>query len=508
MMALLCVLVLFCVGSQTWASELIPDKCNVVYYKNFENLFDSTGQCKEQNSQIVVGDHFVGIIDVQGITNSGGDQHWWSGPASQLTGIFALRVEAIFDPDIYGQQTLPHLVLGAPTRESFCKGGDCFSTGDILEPGEMIAFFRDSSTTFKSSGPMLEDVRTATDGELWLTLGYSSGQDKEYGTADDNGYYYSHVSFVVPLANFTGESWGGLNAIRNHTGYAFAGLNDPNEFEMGNLIQELLTSVHLSNEIEANPDSVPLGGLSPWDFRSNDPAYMFPIEVSEEIECRMTGGGVTEDGEILLPEVDSRGIPIEGTVAEATDAEDPDLDRYQFGGQIGAPTVSQPQPSGEWTHHQQKGPSGKFTFHAGTASAPEGTEIDLVTCSDPGCCIPARPAPAKQIDFEGVGTFKNVQSGPLKGVVVPDKNKVHRTFHWFRAHVEDIGEPGPGGKQPKSPECTHIIGDEIVPEDCVNCPDVYQIEIHESADPTSPVIYSVGGFIDNGNLQIHPAINN
>lgn len=260
-----------------------------------------------------------------------------------------------------------------------------------------------------------------------------------------------------------------------------------------------------------------LDGTTPFNtedllIKVDGNSHFFVFVPSPPLECRMTGGGVTEDGEILLPALDKKGIPIEGTVAEADDemAEvlDSTVDRYQFGGQVGAPTASQPQPYGEWTHHQQKGPFGKFTFHAGTASAPEGTEIDLVTCSDPGFCNPARPAPAKQIDFEGVGTFKNVQSGPLKGEVVPDNNKVKLTLHWFRVHVEDIGEPGPGGKQPKSEDCTHVIGTPVVPEngDCENCPDVYQIEIHESADPASDVIYSVGGFIDNGNLQIHPPI--
>jgi len=227
----------------------------------------------------------------------------------------------------------------------------------------------------------------------------------------------------------------------------------------------------------------------------------------EEIACRMTGGGVSKDGgEILLPELTKQGIPIEGTVAEAADAENPDLDRYQFGGQIGAPTVSQPQPYGEWTHHQQKGPMGMFTFHAGTASAPEGTEIDIVTCSDPGYCDPARPAPAKQIDLEGVGTFKNVRSGPLKGLVVPDNNKIQRTLHYFRVHVEDIGEPGSGSQQIKDDNCEHVIGTLIEEGDCAICPDVYQIEIHETELQSSPVLYSVGGFIDNGNLQIHPPI--
>jgi len=234
-------------------------------------------------------------------------------------------------------------------------------------------------------------------------------------------------------------------------------------------------------------------------------SHFFVSVPTPPIECRMTGGGVTEDGGILLPELNNQGIPIIGTVAEASDVENAELDRYQFGGQAGAPTASQPQPYGEWTHHQQKGPSGMFTFHAGTASAPEGTEIDIITCSDPGFCNPARPAPAKQIDFEGVGTFKNVQSGPLENVVVTDKNKVKRTLHYFRVHVEDIGEPGGLGQQINS-ECEHVIGTPIKEEDCAVCADVYQIEIRSTTEPDSAILYEVGGPIDHGNLQIHPPI--
>ncbi len=211
-------------------------------------------------------------------------------------------------------------------------------------------------------------------------------------------------------------------------------------------------------------------------------------EVIEPQACRLTGGGVDINGEIVI-----------GSLAKAKDTDD--KDRYQFGGQIGAPTAADPQPFGEWTHHQQRGPSGSFVFHAGTASAPAGTKITKVSCSDPGNCNPARPAPYKQMDFEGIGSFKNIKN-KLEATVIPGE-----TLHYFKAHVEDIGEPGPGGKQPKSDFCTHVIGepiDETV--DCSNCPDVYQLEIHATEDPASPVIYTIGGFIDGGNLQIHPAM--
>jgi len=45
---------------------------------------------------------------------------------------------------------------------------------------------------------------------------------------------------------------------------------------------------------------------------------------------------------------------------------------------------------------------------------------------------------------------------------------------------------------------------------CANCPDVYQITIYEKAtDPATTnnkILYVVGGYIDHGNIQLHPAI--
>jgi hypothetical protein len=39
---------------------------------------------------------------------------------------------------------------------------------------------------------------------------------------------------------------------------------------------------------------------------------------------------------------------------------------------------------------------------------------------------------------------------------------------------------------------------------CDKCPDYYQIEIHCTEDPSSPVIYEFSGFLEHGNYQIHP----
>ena len=208
-------------------------------------------------------------------------------------------------------------------------------------------------------------------------------------------------------------------------------------------------------------------------------------------ECRVTGGGIDVDSDQW-----------DGTMAWGRfKKENSEWERYTLGGQTGAPTASQPQPYGEWTHHNQSGSSGSFVFHAGTASAPEGTEIDLIVCSDPGGCSPSGdpPSPAKQIDFEGVGTFKNIKDSPLEAWVVPGY-----TLHWFEVHIEDLGEPGKNGRQNVPGWCPDE-GHAGSLADC-GCADFYRITIYAGMDATSDVIYEVFGYITGGNLQIHHPI--
>lgn len=212
------------------------------------------------------------------------------------------------------------------------------------------------------------------------------------------------------------------------------------------------------------------------------------IEPPEEgLACRVTGGGIDKFG-------DWDGSWGKGHAKNNAD----ETDYYTFGGQAGANTAMQPDPKGEWTHHQQRGPNGSFIFHAGTASAPEATEITAIECSDPGYCDPARPAPAKQIDFNGVGSFKNMKNSPLSGQVT-----VGSSLHHFSVHIEDLGEPGRSGKQPPAGDQCPVGGSYGLLADC-DCPDFYRLTVHATTDPASAVIYEVFGYIDGGNLQIHP----
>jgi hypothetical protein len=100
----------------------------------------------------------------------------------------------------------------------------------------------------------------------------------------------------------------------------------------------------------------------------------------------------------------------------------------------------------------------------------------------------------------------------------------------FQVHLEDTGEPGPGGKKKHVTEpCEHCPGTPIInAADCPNCTDYYMIKIYDTADNdgsfcTGNVIYvngpgapdnceandpQLGGyFTDRGNVQMHPDKN-
>lgn len=243
------------------------------------------------------------------------------------------------------------------------------------------------------------------------------------------------------------------------------------------------------------------------DICSEPVETLVEASCDEGIGCRVTGGGNDTAG------LAGDGVSWDGTYAykkkptgkSFTILSDGEDNTYTFGGQAGANTGQQPQPKGEWTHHQKSGYYGSFTFHAGTASAPAGTEIDLIECSDPEFCNPARPAPAKQIDFEGIGSFKNLRSKVLKDQVV-----VGESLHWFHVHIEDLGEPGKSGQHDEpDPKICPPGGSGGGLANC-DCPDFYHIKIYPASPNLNnpimvgPPLYEVWGYIDGGNFQIHP----
>jgi hypothetical protein len=291
---------------------------------------------------------------------------------------------------------------------------------------------------------------------------------------------------------------------------------------------------------------VAVATLGPGQLQSFGGKILVPVPALP-IGCRFTGGGV--DTNYNWDHTLESGRTIRNGAGNLPDP----IDRYQFGGQVGARTAQQPLPSGEWEHHQQTGPAGSFSFHGGSHSADKGTWIADVRCSDAGYCRQARPAPCKQLDFDGVGTFSNVGKGAnAPTFLIPNPNVITEpngnsgktfTYHWFEVNIDDLGEPGnfnsgapnsticPGrGFGEKSaglffPDPVGNPGAAVLlpaaPLGNCDCPDFYRITVYKGVlstevtflpngkvDPASlnkvDVIYEVYGYGDGGNLQIHP----
>jgi hypothetical protein len=282
--------------------------------------------------------------------------------------------------------------------------------------------------------------------------------------------------------------------------------------------------------------------------------------------CRMTGGHVAflDDGEALTVPYGAETYNVTQTEVKKGKkfVLQNDVTWYTLGGQIGAPQagcLSGPdpkQPYGDWEHVHHQGTvswdngttsfTGGFAFHSGTASAPEEAFIKCIVCADPGWCVQARCAPYKQIFWEGTGVFKNIDAGTqfpngCKPNVYDPPHDSKWTIHYYRAHVGDFGEPAGNTEQQKpADQCgwrssgvsilDGILGvaPTVLPwppddkfgdkggqncsaypgcgDTCGECPDWYEIEIHCTEDPNSPIIYKVGNFITHGNHQIHPEV--
>jgi hypothetical protein len=364
------------------------------------------------------------------------------------------------------------------------------------------AEFVDGDRRLNISGGVLADDEIwfpgggGNDGQLWINV--QSGPEGDFSSFSFSEQPVSEVIGAPPVCveilppdrePDCGSSNNVLNAVTNNVT-----ITTTQDWEVvsGPCVIQTEDGPTMTYSI---PDTCPTESCCLFRFTVDEPGDAVPPSIcerevccecpgEEELACRVTGGGNDKS-------VDHALNPEGG------------LNRYTWGGQVGAPTAAQPQPFGEWTHRQHRGPAGKWTFHAGTASAPDETEIDLVTCCDPGFCNPARPAPAHQINFEGVGVFKNGTNLP-PGVRTRGSN---RTFHWFTVHIEDAGEPGshglPNGDCPEE-------GFNCAPLDCA-CPDFYHITIYAGvkrgqSPNTTEKIYEVFGYINGGNFQIHPPI--
>ncbi|MDP3296874.1 MAG: hypothetical protein Q8N09_04670 [Thermodesulfovibrionia bacterium] len=262
--------------------------------------------------------------------------------------------------------------------------------------------------------------------------------------------------------------------------------------------------------------------------------------------CRMTGGHntVAPDGSYYVVPGGSEVIRSVVSSGKKTTTSTTTTFKYTVGGQIGAPEAGCCTPGvdcapgnggyGEWEHSHHENGTLKFSFHAGTHSAPPDSYIQCITCTDPGWCVQARCAPFKQIFWEGTGVFqnpnqKNDSPFKLSGCTIdPNAGKTH-TLHYYKAHVGDFGEPGNTGKQKSwDPNVCHWTSGGVEVENtvlmtpqppvpdpkfgdkggqsCDACPDWYEIEVHCTANPSSPIIYRAAGYLTGGNHQLHPEV--
>lgn len=249
------------------------------------------------------------------------------------------------------------------------------------------------------------------------------------------------------------------------------------------------------------------GNLATYPVAAND--LNFKVDGSSKFilappptgNCRVTAGGI-KDGLTVPCALKANGLP-DPTSCAQTGAD-------TWGGQAGA----QPGIDGNWTHHHAVSSKQSFVFHS--------NNLFFIGCSDPGCCVPAcANADNRQIDFSGIGSFSN-QKGYTPALPGGDL--------CFMVHLEDLGEPGPGGRWPSATApCTHCPGTPIEPGDCVNCTDYYEILIFDSAahdaagkctgnliyynGPGAPQNCTVGEpnlfgyFTRSGNVQMHPPNN-
>jgi cysteine-rich repeat protein len=451
---------------------------------------------------------------------------------------------------------------------------DCFEAGSGITTTDND----DSDFDCLSCSVQIDKQVSCDDGATWQDVGFGDSV-AESCTTD--------ASATVQV-RYVYENTGQVELVEcsiNDTNVALPGVTGPFTVAVG------------SGPIELDPDSGICSDIEPGepdvatiDCECLEPGSGQSVSDSDDADvdcttpagaCRMTGGHVA------MAKVDSTfADPESGT-------------HYSTGGQIGAPNESgcreYPQkgkcvdgfctgglrggmecdvtdlddtndcpndmghnssgPWGDWEHNHHSGPDdgyitgGSFSFHSGTAAAPDVAFINSVACADPGWCVQARPAPFKQIFWEGNGVFHNIKEGrsiaplpvfPGCDVQVWDK-KTGGTLHYYRAHVGDFGEPAgirqkPDDNCPIFNECGTEPGGEVgiencaltqeaclIPgtvneeksalyraeceaQDCAECADWYEIEIHCTTDPASPVIYRVAHHITEGNFQLHPPV--
>ncbi len=556
------------------APVFAQDEINDIFFNNVENWVDVDG-----SQDISQGDYFYGILHVQNIDGRISNTVWNEDNVlpgfDTFTGYFLTTVTGV---TIEGG-VQPHITLGPFTGGADPNG--ILSAGELAS-GVVLKMWTDSATKWTDFVTLGADIASSTDSTPWATF------------TTTGGYWYTHAPLVPPVGagNTVGHSFLGLKVVTNNSGLNFGSVNDPNESEI-NLNADFVGQ----SEIQVNDNYWAFQSNDPafiLPVRCGDGIVNQPgetcdppgsnagqpnecrqdctycgdghLDTGEQCDdgnningdgcsatcttelfggCRMTGGHntVAPDGSYYVVPGGSeviRSVVSSGKKATTTTTEF----KYTVGGQIGAPQAGCCTPGvdcapgnggyGEWEHSHHENGILKFSFHAGTHSAPPDSYIQCITCTDPGWCVQARCAPFKQIFWEGTGVFQNPNQKSdspftLSGCTIdPNAGKTH-SLHYYQAHVGDFGEPGNTGKQktwdpnvchwtsggveventvlmtPQPPVPDPKFGDKGG-QSCDACPDWYEIEVHCTANPSSPIIYRAAGYLTGGNHQIHPEV--
>lgn len=266
------------VGLSSAQASVLTYGTNKIFYNNYETVFraDDNGDYYEidQTSgpvDIAVGDIFVGIINVQDITDVDNQIIWDNPDGDQITGIFAQEITAL---NSGGSGIIVDL---APTSETTFTtlAGDTFTTG--LASNEMFELYYDAggSTSFTTGGSIVDGIAAATDGTSWMVLGDDDTTVVEgttFNTAGEEYAWTDATPFGTPFVNFNGDAYLGLSVLEFESTISdLIGvplLNDPTETRFDSDVE-----FYANSELTVNPDFVGFNsqGTSQWVFESNDP---------------------------------------------------------------------------------------------------------------------------------------------------------------------------------------------------------------------------------------------
>lgn len=267
-------------AAPTWGSGI-----NEGFYNNFEVQLRASTACTAQtclpfdpandpagfqrvnpavSGNILAGDIFSGIINVQNI-DSGGSTVYFSNPGNIFAGYFAQQVQSVTlaGPDA------GHITLTAATADPF----------GVLLAGEMFRLFSNVAI-FESNGTTFDDITKIIGGTFWASLGLNT-----------EGYAYTHTNLAQIINASNTESFLGVDVLLQGPGYNAGTLkkvNDINETEVGGVTANFVCSaaelanpaircmdIIATSELELNPGFAQ--GTSPWVFRSNDPFALFTV---------------------------------------------------------------------------------------------------------------------------------------------------------------------------------------------------------------------------------------